>query len=166
MKAPHIAICLLALVSCNTPYRGGEGQAIQAAKKVFADAAMQSPNSKQELEALETFKCFPFATQKGWAVVMTMNAEAKIMRLDESGRPLDREWQKFATAASSDPLTNKYQVTRHAKRIWAETGDTNNTPCYAVPIRDGWLAIFGNYCQTFTVLVDTNGVVYDTTWIE
>ena len=132
----------------------------------MANASRESPNAQQELETLKMCKFFPFETQKGWAVVMTMDSEATFMRLNELGEPLDKEWQTTTTAPSSNALTNKYQVARHAKQIWTAAGNTTNTPCYSVRIREGWLAIFGGYCKTITVLVDTNGVAYDTTWIE
>ena len=164
--AKTIFLLLIFAVSCNTRNKDGDKLAIQAAKAVFINSASNSANPKEHLEAIEKLKYFSFPTDKGWAIVSTPQEGVEIVALDKYGTPRDKALAFFIANPSPDPLTNRYDVARLSKQLRIDAGHSNNMPCYAVPTRDGWVAIFGGYGQAVTVLVDSNGLAYDTIWIE
>ncbi len=125
---------------------------------MFAEAAKESANSKEELKALEMLKCFTFPTPKGWAVVTTMTPEEiHFVQLDNCGNPLDSEFNQPMAKPLTKPITDKYEMRGIAQRLWTNAGNTNKIPCYTVPVSKGWLAIFGDYGRAITVLVDSEG---------
>ena len=168
MKRSILLLCLiLAATSCRSLRHSEEQRAIQAAKNMFVEAAKESANSEEELEALKMLKCFTFSTHKGYAVVTTWTPEEiKIVEMDNCGNPLDSEWSHLIAKPLTTPVADKYEMRRIAQRLWTDAGNTKKVPCYTVPTSKGWLAIFGGYCQAITVLVDAEGKVYDTTWAE
>mgnify|MGYP006304904787 FL=1 len=134
---------------------------------MFAEAAKESANPAEELKALEMLQFFTFPTHRGYAVVTTWKPEEiKIVEMDTCGNPLDSEWSRLMAKPLTKPITDKYEMRRVAQRLWTEAGNTHKVPCYTVPISRGWLAIFGGYGQAITVLVDREGTIYDTMWVE
>ena len=137
-------------------------EVVRNIEKIAINISSKTSNTK----LIKVFKEFcDEYIRLGSTIVMTLE-EIQIVQLDNCGNPFDSEWSHLIAKPLSTPVTNKYEMRRIARRLWTDAGNTNKVPCYTVPISKGWLAIFGGYGRAITVLVDADGKVYDSTWVE
>lgn len=154
-----IAILILALASCGGLSSLSEQQAIQTAKNQWLKGGMD-----ERLVSASTFKAF--STKAGWTVIMTpLECEWTTLMMDQYGMPRGQK-APLSFQPTTGIISNKYMAASRAVSLRKANGETNEVPCYAVPTGNGWMAIFGGYGNTFTILMDKHGVVYDATWIE